>query len=407
MSHDTEGERLLDHIHDFLTRFVSFPNPESADAVAAWVVHTWALDAFDTTPRLAALSPEPGSGKTRLQEALELIVRNPMATFNVSAPVLFRSMTMTDDNGNILRPTVLLDEADTIFGPRASKEHEDLRGFINAGYRRGSNAQRAVIRGNTVGIETFPAYAAVCIAGLDDLPDTIMTRSIVIRMRRRAPHEHVQPFRRRLYVAEGIGIQERCDAWCGYNYEALSDLGVVLPDGIEDRAADIWEPLILIGDAAGPRWSERIRTAATSLVGEAKSTGESLGIRLLADLRTIFAGKAAMSTVDILHELNGMDDAPWGDLRGKPMDARGLSQRLRRYNVGSKTVRLGEHTAKGYAAEDLHDPWVRYLPPVEGASPPPEGSVTEVTEVTDPDEELLDENDLDSYLRSLFDEETA
>lgn len=386
MTEPREGEVILDRIHDFITRFVALPSPEAADAIAAWVVHTWALDCFDTTPRLAALSPEPGSGKTRLQEVLELVVRNPMATFNVSAAVLFRSMTMEDDNGNVLRPTVLLDEADTIFGPRASKDHEDLRGFINAGYRRGSNTQRAVIRGNSIGIETFPAFAAVCIAGLDDLPDTIMTRSIVIRMRRRSPSETVLPFRRRLYVGEGRDIQERCDAWCAYRYEALSDLDVVLPDGIEDRAADIWEPLILIGDTAGPRWSERIRNAATALVGQAQSTGESLGIRLLADLRSVFGDRAHMSTVDILHALNNMEDAPWGDLRGKPMDARGLSQRLRRYNVGSKTVRLGDTTAKGYDAQDLYDPWSRYLPAsTADASPPPQEGVTAVTSDTEPD----------------------
>ena len=195
MNADHDGDDLLSDIHAFLTKFVAFPSPEAADAVTGWVVHTWALDHFDTTPRLACLSPEPGSGKTRLQEVLELVVKQAMPTFNVSAPVMFRSMTMKDDNDRLLRPTILLDEADTIFGPRAAKEHEDLRGFIKAGYRRGANAQRAVMRGNTVAIETFPAFAAVCIAGLDDLPDTIMTRSIVIRMRRRAPDEHVLPSR--------------------------------------------------------------------------------------------------------------------------------------------------------------------------------------------------------------------
>ena len=321
-----------------------------------------------------------------MQEILELLVKNPMPTFNVSAPVLFRSMTLKDDNGNNRRPTVLLDEADTIFGPRASKEHEDLRGFVNAGYRAGTTAQRCAIRGNTVTIDEFPAFAAVSLAGLDDLPDTIMTRSIVIRMRRRAPNEHVSPYRRRIYQHEGHNLTKAIDARVGTEHEALSELGTDLPDGIEDRAADIWEPLIIIGDAAGPRWSQRIRAAAVALVGQAQATGESLGIRLLADLRCVFGDHAGLSTVDILHALNELEDAPWGDLRGKALDARGLSQRMRRYNVKSKTVRIGEHTVKGYAADDLADPWSRYLP--AAASPSLEKSVTSVTSVTDLDSEL-------------------
>lgn len=361
---ETDGDDLLDDLHAFLTRFVSFPTPEAADAIAAWTLHTHALDAFDTTPRAAVLSPEPGSGKTRLLEAVELLVPNPMQTFNASASVLFRSMTLLDDDGQTRRPTVLLDEADTIFGPRASRDHEDLRGFINAGYRRGAKAQRAAIRGKSVVIEEFPAFAAVMIAGLDDLPDTVMTRSIVIRMRRRAPGETVAAFRRRHYVEEGTALAARCSAFGGWKYEALCQSIDDLPDGIEDRAADIWEPLIAIGDVAGPRWSKRVRDAAVALVSEARSTGETLGIRLLADLRAAFADSAHLSTSAIIEALTGLEESPWGDLRGKPLDARGLSRRLSRYGIKPRNVRAGATVVKGYAAEDLHDAWSRYLPTV-------------------------------------------
>lgn len=372
----SDGERLLDDVHAFMTAFVAFPSDAAADATVAWIAHTHCLDDFDTTPRLALLSPEPGSGKTRALEVMELVTPNPMPTFNVSAAVLFRSMTLEDDLGRTLRPTVLLDEADTIFGPRASRDNEDLRGFINAGYRRGATAMRAAIRGKAVEIETFPAFAAVAIAGLDDLPDTVMTRSIVIRMRRRLPSEFVEPFRRRQYAGLGEGLRERLDAWCGYYVDELSEPVRDLPEGIEDRAADIWEPLIAIGDCASGEWRERIRRAAVELVGQAQSTGETLGIRLLADLRQVFGDRPSMTTTELLQALNSLDDSPWGDLRGKPLDARALSRRLRRYNVQSRTVRQGDVVAKGYAAEDLHDPWTRYLPP------PPEGSVTSVTSVT-------------------------
>ena len=75
-----------------------------------------------------------------------------------------------------------------MFGPKA-KDNEDIRGMLNAGHRKGAVAGRCVVRGKIVETEELPAYCAVAIAGLDDLPDTLMSRSVVVRMRRRAPSE--------------------------------------------------------------------------------------------------------------------------------------------------------------------------------------------------------------------------
>jgi hypothetical protein len=373
----SDGERLLYDLHACMTEYVAFPSEAAADAVAAWIMHTWCLDYFDTTPRLALLSPEPGSGKTRALEVMDCLVRNPMQTINVSTSYLFRSMVQEDDLGRILRPTVLLDEADTIFGYRASRDNEDLRGFINGGYRRGAKIGRNEIRGKTIVPVEFPSFAAVAIAGLDDLPDTVMTRSIVIRMRRRRPDERVSPYRRRHFADIGHELGERIDAWCAFHEVDLTEPVREFPPGIEDRAADIWEPLIAIGDCAGGEWRERIRAAAVELVGASQSNGETLGIRLLSDIRQAFGDQTSMTTSDLLAALNGLDDSPWGDIRGRALDARSLSRRLRRYDIASRTIRRGETVAKGYHVEDLHDAWTRYLPAH------PQGTVTSVTTVTE------------------------
>ena len=50
--------------------------------------------------------------------------------------------------------------------------------LLNAGHRRHSTAGRCVVVGKTVKTEELPAYCAVALAGLGDLPDTIMSRSI-------------------------------------------------------------------------------------------------------------------------------------------------------------------------------------------------------------------------------------
>ena len=284
----------------------------------------------------------------------------PMATFNVSAAVLYRSMSKRED-GTERRPTILLDEADTIFGPRASKEHEDLRGFVNSGYRRGATAQRCAMHGKTVVIEEFPSFAAVCIAGLDDLPDTIMTRSIVIRMQRRSPHETVEPYRRRLVEPQGHILRDDLAQWL-YSID-LDGYFPDMPAGVEDRAADCWEPLIAIADKAGGDWPQRSREAAVHFVNAGKDDSQSLNVRLLADLRLIFDKSADdhIPTAALLTELAEMEESPWGDLRGKPLDSRGLSRRLSKYQVRPVQLRVDDKNLRGYRREDLHDVWIRYL----------------------------------------------
>ncbi len=111
------------------------------------------------------------------------------------------------------------------------------------------------------------------------------------------------------------------------------------------------------------RGGPRARVAAVALVADSKESTPSLGVRLLADLRTVFGEADALSTEAILSALHALDEAPWAELvGGKPPNARGLGQRLRSYGVRSKSVRIGGATPKGYARADLADAWMRYLP---------------------------------------------
>jgi hypothetical protein len=97
---------------------------------------------------------------------------------------------------------------------------------------------------------------------------------------------------------------------------------------------------------------------------EAKDIEPSLGIRLLADTRTIFGDVTlVMTTESLLRGLHDLPESPWSDLKGKPLTDRGLAHRLRQYGVKPKAIRVGDSTLRGYTREDLHDPWATYLPP--------------------------------------------
>jgi hypothetical protein len=207
------------------------------------------MDAWDSTPRIAFLSPEPGSGKTRALEVTELLVPNPVAAVNVSPAYLFRKVA--DENG---APTLLFDEIDTVFGPRAKENHEEIRGLLNAGHRKGAVAGRCVVRGKEVFTEELPAYCAVAMAGLGYLPDTILTRSVIVNMRRRAPNETVEPYRRRIEVEKGDHLRSRLEVWAGTIADQVRDTWPDMPEGIADRNADVWEALFSVADAAGGEW---------------------------------------------------------------------------------------------------------------------------------------------------------
>jgi hypothetical protein len=405
-----EGSVLLSDVEAFLGRYIAYPSEHARVAHSLWIAHTHAMDAWDSTPRIAFLSPEPASGKTRGLEVSELLVPRPVEAVNVTAAYLFRKVD--DPDG---APTVLHDEIDTVFGPKA-REHEDVRGLLNAGHRKGAVAGRCIVRGKTVETVEYPAYCAVALAGLGDLPDTILTRSVVIRMRRRARSEKVEPFRRRVAITQGHPLRDRLVTWAARTISRLQDAWPEMPSGVEDRDADVWEALLAVADAAGGDWPKRARDAALALVAQSKESTPSLGVRLLADLRTVFGNREALSTEDALTALCEVPEAPWGEVvGGKPLNARGLAKRLTGYGVKSKNIRVGEKVFRGYAREDLTDAWDRYLPATEGAdvadsssaprevgSSSPRESATSATSATPPAEEGLNCTDY-SHRHADFD----
>ncbi|WP_457029447.1 DUF3631 domain-containing protein [Kitasatospora sp. P5_F3] len=358
------GALLLDAVEAHHRRFNVFPSEHAYVAVVLWDAHTHLLDCFGATPRLPFLSPEPGSGKTRALEVIETLVPRPMVTTDASHAALFR--TVADPDG---RPTILFDEVDAIFGPKANG-NEELRSLINAGYRRTGGIHRCVGDGSNQQVTKFPVYAALAMGGLGDLPDTIMSRSIVIRMRRRAPNEKVEPFRERIHIPQGNVLRDRLAAWADSIREQITDAFPELPEGIDDRPADVWEPLLAVADAAGGDWPARGRAACLHLVHAAKANDKgSVGIRLLTDLREVFDGAERMLSAELVSQLTAMDDAPWADLDGKPLTTRALSKMLGDYvtadnqPIKPRNIKTGKSVAKGYYATDLADAWLRYCPP--------------------------------------------
>lgn len=140
--------------------------------------------------------------------------------------------------------------------------------------------------------------------------------------------------------------------------------------------------VLAIADMAGGDWPRLARDAAVTLVTHSKTGTPSLGIRLLADIRIVFGKRDQMRTEQVLEELNSMEESPWGDIRGKALDSRGLANRLRKFDVKPRTIRTSNGTAKGYTRESLHDAWQRYLAPEPAVAYPQPKNVTSETSET-------------------------
>lgn len=368
-----DGAQVLDDVQAFLARFVVYPSKHALVAHTLWIAHTRFMDELESTPRIAFLSPEPGSGKSRALEVTEPLVPRPVHAVNTTPAYLFRKVS--DPDGI---PTILYDEIDTVFGPKA-RDHEDIRGMLNAGHRKGATAGRCVVRGKVVETEELPAYCPVALAGLDDLPDTIMSRSIVIRMRRRSPSEPVEPWRRRVNEPEAIALKTRLADWSETVREKATDMWPQMPPGVEDRAADVWEALLMVADLAGGHWPKTARLAAVTVVTEAKAARPSLGVLLLRDVRSAFyqLGAERLVTDQLLQNLKEIEESPWATIRkGEALDSRGLAQRLRKYGIEPKPQRDGDRVFKGYSRAQFEDAWSRYL------EPPGPADIDVVTTVT-------------------------
>src|SRR5262245_19861119 len=99
----------LDEVECFTNRYIAYPSEHARVAHVLWIAHTYLMEKFDTTPRLAFMSAEKMSGKTRaLIEVTPLLVHAPVSSVGDSAAVMIR---VASQEGGC---TLLYDEIDAV-----------------------------------------------------------------------------------------------------------------------------------------------------------------------------------------------------------------------------------------------------------------------------------------------------
>jgi hypothetical protein len=358
--------RILTDIERFLRKYIVL-NDDQVVAVTLWIVHTHTIEAADTTPYIHATSATKRSGKTRLLEVAEPVVRSPWLTGRTSAAALVRKIDAE-------QPTFLLDEIDAAFG--GEKEFtEALRGILNSGYKRSGKASLCIGKGADLSVRDFSTFCPKMLAGIGKLPDTVADRSIQIQLRRRMVSEPVQRWRDRDGRAEAAPLHRALAAWSRTALETLRAARPHLPAELTDRAQDVWEPLLAIAEQAGDIWPERARKAAVRLMGAVEDTDPAT--ELLTDIREIVMPSfkcrdcrqmafdktviESLATTDLIQKLVAREERPWATWRRdeKPITARGVARIL-----GPLGIHPHQHQrVRGYRVDAFVEAFSRYLPP--------------------------------------------
>ena len=487
-----DGKALLDELASVLTRFVVLPR-WAAETLALWVLHTYAFELRDISTYIGIESPEKRCGKTTLLAVLSELVCRPVVAANISSPAFFRVIEE-------LRPTLLIDEADTFL-----QGNDELRGILNSGYARStafvvrvanevfnhrehrghqeevgrrtsniqlstsniergeeeeqdnrkSNGSAGLAEGNgklertTRRDRPYPetgsrlaSYSCWCpkvMAAIGRLPDTLADRCIVIRMQRKSNGESCE----RLRLLEAEVLRRKCARFVLDHRDVIAMARPQIPEELNDRAADIWEPLLVLADLAGTElfnrkeriehkegeqkavegreakvegqsnltsnpnlglasedrkeWPVAAREAAVGLTGISQENNPIAS--LLMDLLCCFAAEKSERVFSrtLVQRLNWMSGLPWNEMtQRKTKEApQGvtdvwLARVLRPYGVRPSTTRIGEAVAKGYSMDDFTPVFQRYIPrsEVDDARARFEGKSPEQVEMEEEAKEL-------------------
>lgn len=339
---------LLTDISNTIKRFIVCQD-ETVTAATLWSAMTWFIDAIQVAPIAVISAPEKRCGKSQLLFLLSRIVNRPLAASNISSAALFRSIDAWE-------PTLLIDEADTFM-----RENEELRGLINCGHTRDSAYTIRVVGDDHIPRKFF-LWGAKALAGIGKLPETIIDRSITLELRRKKPEETAERLRHSEPEIFRV-LAKKLSRFAQDYSEKIRHAKPVLPESLNDRAQDNWEPLFAIAEIAGSDWLHLARTAALKL-SKNNEQSESIGVQLLFDIQEIYEPLCIdrFSTSDLIAALCKDDEKPWLTYnRGKPITPRQIANRLKEFSINSGTIRIGSITAKGYYYWEFADAFSRYL----------------------------------------------
>jgi hypothetical protein len=365
-----DGHELVREIGSAIRHNVVLASPYLF-VLALWAIHSYLLNELKCTPRLIIGAATEGCGKSLLMEVLSYLVWRPLSTIGLTPAALFRSIDK-------YRPAVLLDEASRTFDAEHGAARELLNlvvAILDGGFQPGRSIIRAV--GEEHDVHEFFVYSPVCLAVFNKtkLPNTLVTRSIHVPLKKKLKSEHAVLFSLYHDVEPLQQIARKIRRWCDDNRERVRELLIARIEreragenkedaALFNRLADKWRPFFAIAEATG--WLPEVEYIAAELtkLDAHRSEAESdMGVPLLADCKQAFDDNAKdrFRYDELPIALNQMHDRPWGSMRLGGVDQFWVAKQLRNFDIRPERHRGVDGRHYWYTREMFEDAWARNL----------------------------------------------
>ena len=314
-----DGEKLYQEIKDLFDQSLILPRGAST-MLTLWCLATHGRDEVLFAAILLVSSPVKGCGKSTALEIVASLVYKTHFTGSITTAGIFR--LLSEEKG-----TMILDEADTYFAG-----NNEMAGILNNIYKNNGAGVTRCDTSNGFTPVVFDAFGFVAIGMIGLPPDTVMSRSVPIRLKKKSASEEVKRFSGSNEHTDRL--RDQCSEWMADQLEVLAGMEYPRLKSGQDRYDDNVEYLLAIAQLIGLEVYESAKLAALEIMDIVED--QDFGLVLLRDLREIFSqsDRVSFKTSSVLDKLKGLDESPWGEyLRGKPISARGLSDLLRPFDI--------------------------------------------------------------------------
>ena len=210
----------------------------------------------------------------------------------------------------------------------------------------------------------FSVWGPKAYAAIGKVPETVRSRSITIRMRRKPKNAKIERWRA-FRDPVGEDWRERAERFA---QEKMSEFRQADVDPEElsflnDREEDNCRELVKVADMVGGDWPQRARHAVRSMKTRSKKQPEddNIGNLLLADIRALYKAKLETAkdrgesppdrilSKDLDEYLHKLEERPWKHYsNGNPISSTARGRLLNKYEIHSGDFRDGPERGKGY-----------------------------------------------------------
>lgn len=351
-----DAKALYGDLNGRLGCFVKM-SPHEVCAVSLWTLHTYTIrepgqaQICEFSPILFISSPEKSCGKSTLVELLADLVPRPLMASNISEAAMFRIIESR-------RPTLFLDEIDTFFGNR-----KEISGVLNSGCRQAGRFIRMGGKNFDIPIE-LRTWGAKCISGIGTIPDTVESRCLKVRLKRKLPSETV--LRKNMVLSTEptvfLDLRRKMARFTIDFEEEIQAIELPFIDELDDRTQDVWSGLFKIAKYIGEEAYTEAIAAALGL-SAVESAEKSESIELIEDIWHLFEEGLPnrVSSRVLCQRLCALEDRPWATYQRGGLDPFKLSALLKVFGIYTRQIKEDGRNIRRYERPMFEEIFRRYL----------------------------------------------